>query len=699
MIRQMLLAASLLACACAARAEDAPLFPARPPAATVAASQTYTPDYFARFAPRNAADMLTQVPGFIIHAAGNARGLGQASANVLINGERMPGKSEDALAQLARVPAANVLRIEIVDAATLSLPGLSGQVANVVVASAGITGQFSWRGEMRPHYADPMFSRFEVSVSGRTGALDYTLGISNQGASRGAAGGPTVILAPDGSAIEHRRGILISNWDQPKATAALKLDGPGSSVGNLNLSYRRTYGRMRLDEVRIRPGEPDRQRDFTHRERGHDWEIGGDFEFAAGPGRIKLIGLDRFSRTPFRQANLIAAADGSGAMGDRYAQAATSHEKIARAEYGWKLWGAGWQLSAEAAFNRLDNSADLFTLDPATGLFGEVPLPGADGGVRESRYETMLSINRTLAPGLSFQLAGGAEFSRLAQTPGHAVAQSGGQAAPRRFRRPKGSLLLAWTPRKGSDVSATLSRKVGQLDFGDFLARVFLGDGNANGGNNRLVPEQSWEAELEIKQDMKRWGTASLRLYDHRIEDIVDFVPLPGGGELRGNIDHARRMGVEFSGTLLLDAIGFTGAKFDARFQFERSRLRDPLTLRSRPIGNTEYRLIDTELRHDIPGSHWAWGINFSHYRYNNHYRPSETGLEWEGPHWLGVQLEHKAVLGLTLTARAGNLLNARSRLDRKVYAGPRTTSPLLFIERRNRLIGPILSIAAKGNF
>ena len=67
------------------------------------------------------------------HRRQSQRGLGQASENVLINGERIANKSGGAVDQLQRTPAANVERIEIVDAASLGIAGLSGQVANVIL--------------------------------------------------------------------------------------------------------------------------------------------------------------------------------------------------------------------------------------------------------------------------------------------------------------------------------------------------------------------------------------------------------------------------------------------------------------------------------------------------------------------------------------------------------------------------------------
>src|SRR6476619_6813709 len=69
---------------------------APPPAASEATTagddagkQVYTPADFARFAPKTAYDMLVQVPSFSIRGADTERGLGQASENVLINGQRI----------------------------------------------------------------------------------------------------------------------------------------------------------------------------------------------------------------------------------------------------------------------------------------------------------------------------------------------------------------------------------------------------------------------------------------------------------------------------------------------------------------------------------------------------------------------------------------------------------------------------------
>ena len=129
---RMLRAGAAAAPAFAQETGDAP--PPEPtlPAA-VEGAKTFLPADFTRFAPRNALDMLRNVPGFTIREATQERGLGTATGNVLINGQRISGKSNDVLTELGRIPASNVTRIEIVDAATLNVPGLSGQIANVFV--------------------------------------------------------------------------------------------------------------------------------------------------------------------------------------------------------------------------------------------------------------------------------------------------------------------------------------------------------------------------------------------------------------------------------------------------------------------------------------------------------------------------------------------------------------------------------------
>src|SRR5688572_10204062 len=145
---------------------DAPPPIATEPAA-VTGARSYTPADFARFAPRTALDMLNQVPGFVIQQADERRGLGQATANILINGERFSGKSNDVITELTRISASNVVRIDIVDGATLNVPGLSGQVANIIVKASGkLSGNWRWRPQIRAKRTPARVTNGQVSLTG-----------------------------------------------------------------------------------------------------------------------------------------------------------------------------------------------------------------------------------------------------------------------------------------------------------------------------------------------------------------------------------------------------------------------------------------------------------------------------------------------------------------------------------------------------
>lgn len=102
--------------------------------------RTFEAAEFARFAPQTALHMLNQVPGFTIRQASVERGLGQATGNVLLNGQRISNKSDDILAQLRRIPAESVFRIEMRDGATLGIPASQAKSPTSLRAMSACAG-------------------------------------------------------------------------------------------------------------------------------------------------------------------------------------------------------------------------------------------------------------------------------------------------------------------------------------------------------------------------------------------------------------------------------------------------------------------------------------------------------------------------------------------------------------------------------
>ncbi|MEA2339737.1 MAG: hypothetical protein QOE82_3744, partial [Thermoanaerobaculia bacterium] len=534
----------------------------------VEGTRTYLPADFAQFAPQTALDMLNRVPGFSIKQEEDARGLGQATGNVVINGQRLSGKSNDVLTELSRIPARNVERIEIVDGATLKIPGLSGQAANVIVRSGGISGQWSYRPEFRSYYTDPLFTRFDVSVSGTNGPVQYTVGIENRG-NRSGAGGPTWIYSPGGALTEERREEWRGNFDQPQITGRFVLDGPGQSKGNLNLLYRRIYFDYLETGTRTPLGSTARDRQVTEDQHGDNYEIGGDYELGLGIGKLKLIGLSRGSDFPDTTTVVTRFGDIPPAVGDRFTQDGKERETIGRGEYRWNSRGAEWQISAEGAFNSLDSISGLFEMNPSGG-FDEIPLPGGTARVQEDRYEVIGSYGRKLTTNLSIKLSAGEEYSQLAQ--------AGAGGTTRTFYRPKGELSAAWKYSPKTDINVKLARKVGQLNFFDFLASVDVASNIEKSANPDLVPEQSWDLQVEGVHNLGKLGSTTLRVYARQIDDIIDYVPIGATGQSPGNLDHATVYGIESRSTLNLDQFGWHGARLDTDVQVQDSKVTDPLT-------------------------------------------------------------------------------------------------------------------------
>jgi len=650
---------------------------------------TYTPDFFAKYSPKSALDMLNQVPGFSVVNGDQGRGLGEANVNVLINGERLSLKSETITDRLQKIPADKVERIEILDGASLKIPGLSGQVANVVTKVGGLSGQYDWETRFRPGYVRPGWFGGNISVTGSNRSLEYTLALSNN-VGTGSIKGPTLVTDASGTLIENRHIHLANVSNGPKISGSLKWDGPGSSVAHLNASYQQTYFNSDDIESRIDPGGIDRDYAYTPRDRDRNYEIGGDFEFKLGPGRLKLIGLDRYDHDHYWENVVFTYADGSPQTGGRYESFNVTKEKVARAEYNWRMLGGDWQLSGEGAFNSYDGNAHLFDLAP-NGDWTEMPFPSGTGGVKEDRYESILTHSRQLTPNLSLQIGGGAEYSRLSQT--------GSMGLTRTFWRPKGSVNLAWNVEKGFDLSLKIARVVGQLSFSDFLASTNLDQGNGSAGNVNLVPPQSWELNFEAKKDLGAWGTSTVKLYAKSYQDYIDYIPLPGGVEARGNIDKARLYGVNWVSTFKLDPLGWKGAKIDADVTFEKTRLHDPLTGIRRQFSNETDRIANVTLRDDLPGTHWAWGagVNYSHAL--PYYRMFETGISYEGPAYTFAFIENKNVFGLDIRGQIFNLTNGRHIQRRTVYDAFRDTGSVLFHEDGDQSVGLIYQISVKGKF
>lgn len=681
---------AVLASASAAARTAPPDVLAEPAAAAAPTSgQRYSPEDFTRFAPRTALDMVNQIPGFAILALGGGdRGLGAARENVLINGERIADKSTDARTTLARINARAVRHIDIVDGASVNVPGLTGQVANIVLnddAARKFTTTVRWTPEVRPRIRD-VWTNGEISTTGSLGGNSITLSLNNNVARRGHWG-PERVLNADGSLRFVRDEFGRYDFDQPRLAFALARTAANGNKLNLQLAGQLVDIRNRVTGTSVQPGIGEVDELFRQTEDEWNANIGGDYEFSLGKGRLKLIGQHRMEHSPVVSSFTVAPV-GAAATGSRFRQTADESESIVRGEYGWRTGGGtDWQFALEGAYNLLDVDAELALLQP-DGSYLPFVFGGERTKVDEKRAEASVTWGRPLASNLTAQLNLGAEFSQLAS--------SGPGGLTRSFIRPKGRLALAWKLNPKTTLNYVLQRRVDQLNFFDFASSVDVANNNGNTGNGALVPPIVNRTELEMVRDLGAWGNVSVAIAYALAQDLVDQVPLSPTTDGRGNLPNAHLYRLSSRATLQLDPIGLTGVRINSDLTLRRNRVRDPLTGEWRNQSFGQEYVVDLGLRHDIAGSQIAWGANYFDDRFSPGLRLDEIIDEFTAGPFVTAFVEHKNVKGFTVRAEMRNIAKMQDALDRTVFVD-RRTGPIDFVESRRRGFGHLFRLTVTG--
>ncbi len=654
-------------------------------------AQRYSPGDFASFSPRTALDMVEKVPGFLIVTGtnGGERGLGAATQNVLINGERIANKSTDARSALQRIAATQVAYVDIVDGASLNVPGLTGQVANVVLvagaAQAGFTTTIRWQPDWRPRLDDNWLNG-EVSTTGKIGGTNVTLSLKNE-ANRNGHWGPEQRFDGSGNLSFTRDEFGHNGGDRPRLSTALARTTANGNKWNFNLGGQLQMLNANVRGTSVQPVAGPVREAFKFIEDEYNFDIGGDYELGLGTGRLKLIGLYRFEHSPTAETFIVDRAIG-GRSGERFKQTADESESILRSEYSWRTTGGtDWQVALEGAYNTLDVDAEFAALQP-DGSFLPIVFGGEKTKVEEKRGDASLTWGRALASNLTAQVNLGAEYSELSS--------SGPGGLTRRFIRPKGKLALAWKLGEKTTLNWFAQRRVDQLNFYDFASSVDVATGQGNGGNGLLVPPILNRTELEMVQDMGAWGNASVAFAYAYAQDLVDQIPLSPTTEGRGNLPGAHLYRISSKATLLLDRLGWKGARVNSDLTWRRNRVRDPLTGGWRDQSDGQEYLVDVNLRHDIPGSQIAWGAGYLDERYSANVRLDAIEDEYNDGAFVTAFVEHKDVAGFSVKLSYRNLAGQKNALDRTVFVD-RRNGPIAFSENRLRKFGQFFQLTVTG--
>ncbi len=636
--------------------------------------------HFDSYAPANALDMVQRLPGFTIVAADeDVRGYAGALGNVLIDGARPGSKRDDIQALLRRIPAASVLRVELIrdGSAGYNLAG-HAQLANVVRLPSAVSEMAVEAGLVAATegWLTPS-GQFEYGRHFNDRALELSVTVAPE-LDDDSGRGRIVSASPEGRVLKvfgqrnrtvDRLGDATASWRQPLAGGSLALH---SAVRG-----ERASAQIRLeDSIGGQVEAVDETEDYD------EAEIGA--RFVRGVGERSTLEVMAGQQLSWLDAQSRARSDGGEERfeertrtGEGIGSIAMTHEHSTRLSLNTGL---------EAALNFLQGDARLFEDGVA------VALPGSDIRIEERRLEASLGTSWRPSDALSFESNLRIEHSRLDQT--------GDSPLQRSFVYYKPRVSAAWERDESRQLRVSLSREVGQLDFDDFVASASLTTGVVTAGNAQLQPDKTLRAMVSWERKFLQDGAWVATWTHDRISDVIDLVPVVAGDEVfdaPGNIGDGRRDSLALEAGSSLQAAGLPNLHLSAAVLWQRSRVTDPTTGKRRPISEEVPLEGSFALAHALPGRGLSWGLEMALAMKEVKYGIDEVSTEREAASWT-LFAEQRLERDWRLRAELTDLGGRRFSEHRVKYDGLRSQVPVEELERRSRRYPGQLLITLRRN-
>ncbi len=649
----------------------------------------YERAFYERYGPVTALDLIQRTPGFSLDEGASVRGFAGAGGNVLIDGQRPSSKSDGLEDILARIPAADVVRIELIRGATGDLDA-AGQavVANVVLAAKSGRAPSPYRFKLEHEAGGALSVEADVSTTLTFGRATLGLGLERIDDRERGTG---VERFDDPGGPDARRDEVEVEWaDGWSGDANLRVDDVLGGVfrlnGQLTVAEERGFERsLRFADGATRAEVVERRSDQPVTE----VEIGGDFERELTPAlSVKLIGLanrdveDSTSRLDRRRA------DGARS-GRRSVSKETDGETIGRLEADWRRWGGhAVRAGGEVAHTFIDSEVAEFEDDGSGEV--EVDVPGANTRVAELRGEAFVSDSWSPAERMTVDATLAVETSTIEQT---------GDVANTRsftFAKPSLALTVAATPER--QWRFRVSREVGQLNFSDFVSSSNFADEEVDLGNPELEPQRSWLARATLEQRFGEVGVVEIGVSYEAIDNLEDLLPVGGIFETPGNIGEARAWGLELLAVAPLDAVGIANGQISFDGRLLDTAVTDPVTGLDREFSNERPWRYEIEYRQDLAGSGISYGARIFG-RDRERFFGLDEFEESEGRVDLDLFVERRLAGDIKLRFEADNLLDSTNRRDKTVFDGSRADGVVRFRESRERRDGPRYAVVLTGTF
>ena len=664
-----------------------------PPASQDSRTTVYQAVFFAQFAPRNAFDMAQRVPGFSLDlgstqsATGSVdvRGFAGTAGNVVINGARPSTKAETLDQILQRIPAQQVVRMEISpgDLFGADYAGKS-QVLNVILSKAsGFDATVTANAVRRfTGYIQPNLSGSAVL---RRGPSTFNLSAAMGRNKQYEEGTDTLDDAVTGDPIEFRRKHNVYENRDPFIAGAYSLEHSANDVIRLNARWQpSTFDLFQRNRVFPAGGAP--HDDNLHQNYSDPvLELGGDVTQPLAGGAIKFVALatrrKRDDTDLYVQRNGLIDQGGVVDGGSEQTIKADRNETLGRISWTRSnLFGFSFEVGGEAALNTLDDHTTFFAID-SNGNKVPIPLPIANATVKEKRGEVYVNMGRNLSSALRIDGGFNFEFSHLTVT--------GDATEDRRLKFLKPNLTLDWKPGKGWHTQFSVRRTVAQLDFYDFISNADLSAQRVNGGNADLQPQRTWEFRISAEHPILGDGLFKLDLGHDQVSLLQDRILICDVTDptvcfdAPGNIGTGQRDFAQLTLDLPLNNL-WKGLRIKAGATLQRTRVEDPINHQQRKwSGFYPAWQWNADVRRD--SGRWSYGFSVSDNQRFTFYRTDEFDTNFNGsPYWTAF-IEYRPGPNTALTFDVDNLFETSGNRARLRFFPNRAQPDQIINEFRER--------------
>jgi hypothetical protein len=678
--------------------------PVQPPA-RASRTTVYEAAFFAQYAPRSALDMVQRVPGFSLDLGAtqtqqgsvDVRGFAGTAGNVVINGARPSTKAETIDATLSRIPAQQVIRVELGpgDLYGSDYAGKS-QVLNVVLSQqSGIDGNVT--ASAKRWYSGFVNTDIQASALIRRGASTINLSAGTGRNRQIEEGTDDLTVVPTGELVEHRRKHNSYFNKDPFVSAAWGVEHGSDRAVHLNARWQPTSFDL-FQSNRVTPtGAPQHDDNLIQTYRDPVIELGGDITRPLADGAVKLVALaTRRKRNDFDQyiqhdgllANN-AAVDGGSEQRVR----ANRNETIGRVSWTrGNLLGMSFEAGAEASYNTLLDNTDLFAIDE-NGQEERIDLPIANATVKEKRGEVYVNVGKTLSPSLRIDGGINYEFSNLRV--------SGDATANRTLKFLKPSLTVDWKLGGGWHSQLSIRRTVAQLNFYDFISFGDLSARRVTGSNADLQPQRSWEYHATIEHPILGDGLFKLDVGHDQVSLLQDQILIVDDqGDAfsgPGNLGTGKR---DFA-SLTLDAPLsrlWSGLRAKLTGTLQRTRVEDPISHQQRKwSGFWPAWQWDLTVRRDT--GRISYGFELNDNQRFTFYRTDEFDTNLNRGAYMTAFVEYRPTPRLALNFSVDNALDTHAARDRILFRPDRAHPTSVFEELRDRDRHPSFQITLKQSF